>query len=119
MHQRGSELSRTTRRTTETTVAAESRDAKEGRLWLQRRPVVASYGSRLTLLCGMAKARCSVPAAAPESSHMLFNNDDRGTCTLRSRTEPRRAASRLIATTGGAQHPQSCGPADIEFDVYC
>jgi len=70
MHRRSSALSRTTWRTIETTVAAEIRDAKEGRLWLKRRPV-ASRGSHLTLLCIMAKARCSVPVAAPESSHVL------------------------------------------------
>ena len=90
MHRRSSALSRTTWRTIETTVAAEIRDAKEGRLWLKRRPV-ASRGSHLTLLCIMAKARCSVPVAAPESSHMLFNNNGGGTRTPGSRTGPRAA----------------------------
>ena len=31
----------------------------------------------------------------------VVNNDDGGTCTLRSRTEPRRTPSRLIATARG------------------
>ena len=70
---------------------------------------IMHYGQS-TLLCTRRSTRIEP---------CVVNNDDGGTCTLRSRTEPRRAASRLIATTGGAQHPQSCGPADIEFDVHC
>ena len=92
MYRRSSELSRTTWRTTETTVAAESRDADEGRLWSQRRPVASCGSSNDSVMHnGQSTLLC---VAAPESSHMLFNNDNGGTCTLRSCTEPRRTAHR-------------------------
>ena len=74
MYRRSSALSRTTWRTTETTVAAEIRDADEGRLWSQRRPVASCGSSHDSIMHnGQSTLLC---VAAPESSHMLFNNDD-------------------------------------------
>ena len=116
MHRRSSALSRTTWRTIETTVAAEIRDAKEGRLWLKRRPV-ASRGSHLTLLCIMAKARCSVPVAAPESSHVLSTMTTEA--PVRSGPAQNRAGRHRGSSPrpGGENTPWPCRPADIEFDV--
>ena len=116
MHRRSSALSRTTWRTIETTVAAEIRDAKEGRLWLKRRPV-ASRGSHLTLLCIMAKARCSVPVAAPESSHVLSTMTTEA--PVRSGPAQNRAGRHRGSSPrpGGENTPWPCRPDDIEFDV--